>query len=184
MPLFRRRRRLPDAARPPLTADERVVAWAEAPGERMLVATTRGLWLPAVPTATEPPAVAGPDRLGWHEIHKAVWSGRDLAVTPAQVIEENPGWSVVEDLPTVRFVLADPGDLPYQVRTRVTNSVGYTMHHPLPGTGGVRVVARRVPGVDGLRWSVRYDPGVDHDDPVVREVAAQLIAQATASLAT
>ncbi len=170
---FRRRRKLPADRRPPLDRDERVVAWAPAPDDEVVVATNRGLWLP--PSAK-------PSRLGWHEIHKATWSGRDLAVTPAQVTEENDGWDVVEDLPTVRLVLPDPGELPFQVRTRVTGSVGYTMHHPLPGTGGVRVVARRVPGVDGLRWNVRYDPGVDHDDPVVREVTADLVAQARAGL--
>jgi hypothetical protein len=84
----------------------------------------------------------------------------------------------VADRPTVEYRLADPGDLPAQVRARVTRSVGPSTHHPLPGSGGVRVVARRVPGADGLAWTARYDPGVDHDDPIIREATAALVEQA------
>jgi hypothetical protein len=56
--------------------------------------------------------------------------------------------------------LGDPGDVPATVRERVTKSVAYTAHHPLP-TGGLRVVARRVAGVNGVAWHVRYDDGTD-----------------------
>ena len=168
MALFGRRRRIPDRYRPPLEGDERVVAWAEVGGDKALVATNRGLWLPM-----DPPA-----RLGWHEIHKATWSGEDLAVTAARVARSATGYDVVEDLPTGRFPLSEPGDLPAEVRARVTRSVGPSTHYPLPGGGGARVVARRVPGVDGLRWTVCYDPGVDHEDPVVREATAELVGQA------
>jgi hypothetical protein len=189
---LRRGRPLPDGYRPALDRDERVVAWAvtgpaggpaaggaagpaagaavREPG--VLVATDQGLWLPGKP----------PARLGWHEIHRAVWTGDSLEVTAARVVERSPGYVVVADLPTVRFQLADPGDLPAQVRGRVTRSVGPSSHHPLPGAGGVRVVARRVPGVDGLTWTARYDRGVDHDDPVVREVTADLVNQARAGV--
>jgi hypothetical protein len=165
--LFGRNKKVPAGLRPPLERDERVLAWAQALAGA-LVATSRGLWLP-----TDPPT-----RLGWHEIHKAVWSGRELAVTPARVVGDSSGYAVVEDLPTEVYPLANPGELPHQVRARVTRSVGYTSHHPLPGNGGARVVARRVPGRDGLTWTVRYDSGVDRDDPVVREMTAQLVAHA------
>lgn len=175
-----RRRRLPADDRPPLDRDERVVAWAAAgdstgAGGRgaVVVATDRGLWLPEA---------GGPRRVGWHEIHKATWDGTVLAVTGSRVVEDNDGWTVVADVPTVVFRLPDPGDLPRQVHSRVTRSVGPSTHHPLPGEpAGVRVVGRRVPGRDGLAWTVRYDPGVDHDDPVVREVTAGLVAQARAA---
>lgn len=170
-----RRRRLPDRHRPPLERDERVVAWAATRDGATLVATTQGLWIPAGD---------GPRRLGWHEIHKATWSGTDLAVTGSRVVEDNDGWRVVADEPIGEFPLTDPGDLPQQVRARVTRSVGPSTHHPLPGEGaaGVRVVGRRVPGRDGLSWTVRYDPGVNHDDPVVREVTADLVAQSRAAV--
>jgi hypothetical protein len=173
MALFGRRRRLPDEHRPPLDGDERVVAWAAVAGRpSAVVATNLGLWLPA----------ESPGRLGWHEIHKAVWTGEALAVTAARHVERGAGYDVVADAPTVQYRLTDPGDLPAQVRARVTRSVGPSTHHPLPGSGGVRVVARRVPGVDGLTWTARYDPGVDHDDPVVRETTAALVDEAASQV--
>jgi hypothetical protein len=170
MALFGRAKKLPADRRPPLERDERVLAWAPALAGA-LVATNRGLWLPA----------DQPTRLGWHEIHKAVWTGRELAVTPARVVGDSDGYTVVEDLPIEVYPLADPGELPYQVRTRVTRSVGYTTHHPLPGGGGARIAARRVPGRNGLTWTVRYDHGVDQDDPAVTAATAQLVAQAQES---
>jgi hypothetical protein len=182
MALFGRRRSLPGRHRPALERDERVMAWASTVGGDALVATNLGLWLPAdepARLADEPVRPAGgPARLGWHEIHKAVWNGEALAVTAARRVEHRPGYAVVADLPTVQFRLTDPGDLPSQVRARVTRSVGPSSHHPLPSSGGVRVAARRVPGVDGLTWTVRYDAGVDHDDPIVRELTAALVDQA------
>jgi hypothetical protein len=161
-----RKHKLPADQRPPLERDERVVAWAETAGG-VVVATNRGLFMP------------GRDgRLGWHEINKAVWSGRELVVTPGEVIEEKDGYKVVVDLPTVSHLLLDPRELPHHIRTRVTRSVAYTSHHPAHDVGGVRVVARRVGGVNGLTWTVRYDPGTDADSAAVRDLTAQLVAQA------
>ncbi len=159
-----RRPRLPVEDRPPLARDERVLAFADSDAG-LLVATNLGFWLP-------------PGRLGWHEIHKATWDGEVLVVTAAREARERPVYAVVEDLPPVPFVLPSPGELPKVVRARVTHSVGPSTHHPLPGSGGVRVAGRRVPGRDGLRWTVRYDAGVDPDDPVVAEVTGQLVEQA------
>jgi hypothetical protein len=168
------RRRLAAERRPALARDERILAWAasgEAPSE-VVVATNLGLWLPGPPSR----------RLPWSEIHKAAWSGQELVITPAARVTEIEGYAVMADQPVERFRLAEPGDIPSQVRGRVTRSVAYTAHHPLPGGGGVRVVARRVSGVDGLRWSVRYDNGADVTDPVVREVTTQLVTQAQETL--
>jgi len=164
-----RRPRLPAQHRPPLVGDERVVAWSGSDAG-VLVATNLGLWLPADP----------PGRLGWHEIHKAAWDGATLVVTAAREVGQRGGYTVVEDLPAVPFRLVTPGDLPQQVRSRVTRSVGYSEHHPLPGSGGFRVAARRVPSRNGLRWTVRYDPGVDVDDPIVVEVTGRSVAEASA----
>jgi len=156
-----RHTRLREEDRPPLASDERILAFAESDAG-LLVATNLGLWLP-------------PGRLGWHEIHKAVWDGGTLTVTAARQVEERTGYAVVEDLPPVPFTLAEPGELPGTVRARVTRSVGPSTYHPLPGSGGVRVAARRVPGRDGLHWTVRYDPGTPYDDPVVASVTADLV---------
>ncbi|MFI5933055.1 hypothetical protein [Actinoplanes sp. NPDC051494] len=166
MKLFRRRPKLPADRTPPLEAEERVLSWAALDGGAVLVATNRGLWLP------------DGKRLGWHEIHKAAWSGRELVITPAEVAHERNGYVVLVDAPLIGFLLLEPGELPDQVRTRVTRSVAYTSHHPLPPNGGVRVVARRVSGVDGLTWSVRYDARTAVDaDPVV-EATDILVASA------
>src|SRR5262249_58357175 len=134
----------PATRRPRLAADERIVAWAGATGDDVVVATNFGLWLPG---ATQ--------RLGWHEIHKATWSGRQLALVAAREAAEVDGYAVMEELPAQVVMLLDPDRVPEQVRVRVNRSVAYTSHHPLPGGGGVRVVARRVSGVNGLRWTVR-----------------------------
>ncbi|WP_405099652.1 hypothetical protein [Micromonospora sp. NBC_01412] len=174
MGLFNRRPKLPPAARPPLADDERVLAWAAAgdgEGDGVVVASNLGLWLPG-----------RGHRLGWHDILKAGWSGRELTVTPAELVAERDGYLVVADCPAETYLLLDPGELPHQVRARVTSSVAYTQQHPVPGGAG-RIAARRVPGVDGLTWTVRYDPGTPADDePVVAETD-RLVATARAATA-
>jgi hypothetical protein len=160
--IFRRRPKLPAELRPALEPGERVLAWAAVGEGQALVATNRGLWRP------------GATRLGWHEIHKAAWSGRELRVIPAEVAEVREDYAVLVDAPALTFLLLEPGELPDQVRTRVTRSVAYTAHHPLP-VGGVRVVGRRVSGVDGLSWAVRYDAGTPVDAEPVVQVTRQLV---------
>jgi hypothetical protein len=168
--ILRRRPKLPAALRPALEKDERVLAWAAVNDDQALVATNRGLWLPERV------------RLGWHEIHKAAWSGRELRITPAEVARERDGYSVLVDAPVVSFLLLDPGELPDQVRTRVTRSVAYTTHYPLPA-GGVRVVGRRVSGVDGLSWAVRYDSGTPVDLEQVVQITEEMVASAKYAVA-
>ena len=156
MALFRRRS-LPADRRPPLSRDERVVAFALP-----VVVTNLGLWLPDRPS-----------RVGWHEVHKAVWTGRELSVVPAEPVAELPEYTVVADAPAVTVALDDPDRVPEQVRTRVNRSIAYSEHHRLPDGRGVRVVARRVPGLNGLHWTVRYDPsGLSDPDPAVAELVA------------
>jgi hypothetical protein len=166
--LIRRRPKLPADADVALDRDERLLAYARAASGGLVVATNRGLRLPD-----------RAQRLGWHEIHKAVWSGRELTVTPSAVVEERDGYAVVADQPAQTVLLIEPDNVPEQVRTRVTGSVPYTAHHRLPG-GGVRVVARRVSGVDGLSWAARYDAGTLRGPDVDAEVDA-LVAQARAA---
>ena len=165
MSFLRRRPKLPAALRPALERDERVLAWAAVDGDQVVVATNRGLWLP------------DRGRLGWHEIHKAAWSGRELRITPAEVAEERDGSTVLVDGPVAGYLLLEPGELPDHVRTRVTRSVAYTSHYPLPG-GGVRVVGRRISGTDGLSWAVRYDTGTPVDLDQVVQVTDELVGAA------
>jgi hypothetical protein len=167
---LRRRPKLPAALRPALDSDERVLAWASAGDDQAVVATNRGVWLP------------DRGRLGWHQIHKAAWSGRELRITPAEVAEERPGYTVLVDAPALTYLLLEPGEVPDQVRTRVTRSVAYTAHHPLP-VGGVRVVGRRVSGTDGLTWSVRYDSGTPVDAEPVVNLTDELVGAARVATA-
>ncbi|RZU77534.1 hypothetical protein EV384_6264 [Micromonospora kangleipakensis] len=174
MGLFNRKPKLSPADRPPLATDERVLAWAAAgngEGDGVVVASNLGLWLPG-----------RAHRLGWHDILKAVWSGRELTVTPAERVAERDGYLVVADCPAETYLLLDPGDLPHQVRARVTRSVAYTAHHEVPGGAG-RIAARRVAGVDGLTWTVRYDPGTPAADEAVAAETDRLVAAARASTA-
>ena len=132
--------------------------------------TNHGIWLPAT------------GRLGWHEIHKAAWSGRELRITPATVAAENEDYQVLADGPVVTYLLLDPGHVPDHVRTRVTKSVAYTSHHQMPA-GGVRVVGRRVPGKNGLSWAVRYDTGTDADGAGVAGLTTTLVTNARTAMA-
>ena len=169
MSFLRRKPKLPAALRPALGPDERIVAWAAAGDDQALVATNRGLWLPSGP------------HLGWHEIHKAAWSGRELRITPAEVAEDRDAYAVLVDAPVLTFLLLEPGELPDQVRNRVTRSVAYTAHHPLT-VGGVRVVGRRVSGRNGLSWAVRYDAGTPVQLSSVVELTGDLVAAARESV--
>jgi hypothetical protein len=163
-----RRRRLPPELLPALARDERVLAWAWVTAHAVVVATNQGLFLP------------GRDqRLWWHEIHKATWTGRSLVIIPAALVEERQGYEVVADAPALEVTLPEPGDVPQVVRNRVTRSVLFSSHRPVPG-GGARVAGRRVPGVDGVTWTVRYDEGTDPAAVAVRDVTSQLVAEVAA----
>jgi hypothetical protein len=168
---LKRRPALPAGLKPQLAPEERVLAWClagEGPGA--LVVTNHGLWIP------------GAERLGWHEIHKVAWSGREMRVIPAVVESVRDGYAVLVDGPAVTFLLLEPGEVPDQVRTRVTKSVGYTTHHELPA-GAVRVVGRRVSGQNGLSWAVRYDAGTPVEQDEVVEATDALVDAAQKSVA-
>lgn len=169
--MFGRGKKLPAERRPPLGPDERVVAWAASGEDGTVVVTNHGLWLP------------GRDaRLGWHEVHKATWDPdrSRITVIPGAPVEdgEGDGYTVMADQPEVRVPLGDPGDVPNQIRTRVTKSITHSAHHDLSGGGGVWVVGRHMPGVNGTSWHVRYDAGTDPHDPLVVLETAQLVADA------
>jgi hypothetical protein len=163
-----RRERPPREALTGLLPDERVLTFATLPGGAVVVATRRGLWLP--------------DReerlLPWHRINHARWRAGVLTlVEGAEVPDELPD-GVLEDLPPRDYPLQVPRRLPQTVRQRVENSIGYSAHHDLHPSGGVRIVGRRVAGRDGLTWYVVFDAGTDRDDPLVRAQAEQFLAHA------
>ena len=159
--------------------DERVLAWGTlARDEGWLVATSRGLRI--VPP--EVTSVADAEVLPWHEIAEARWSattdgGGSFRVTALREVE--PG--VQARQPEQRHVLADAGDLPAVVRRRVNQTVVASQRSPLPGGGGVLLVARRVPGQAVREWTVVFDDDERRSDPVAREAARQRLADLVAA---
>jgi hypothetical protein len=169
--VFGRRPKLAADKTPTLDREERVLAWAAAGPEQVVVATNRGLWLPGAA-----------ERLGWHEINKVTWNTDQVMRVVASLSTPAPeGFSVVTDRPPVSLTLTDPGDLPKRVQQRVASSVPYSSRYPLP-LGSALVVGRRVAGRDGLSWFVRYEGGADPDDPATRQITSELVAQAKASI--
>jgi hypothetical protein len=118
----------------------------------------------------------------WHEIGSAKWlatsdgGGRFEVVRLAGV---EPG--VQARQPEVRHVLRDAGDLPAVVRRRVDQTVVASQRSPLPGGGGVLLVARRIPGQPGREWSVVFDDDRQRSDPEAREVARRKLAELVAA---
>jgi hypothetical protein len=159
--------------------DERVLAWGTLAREGgWLVATSRGLRI-VPPQVT---SVADAQVVPWHEVGTAHWtaaadSGGSFRVTPLTEVE--PG--VQARLPEQRHVLTDAGDLPAVVRRRVDQTVVASHRSPLPGGGGVLLVARRVPGQAVREWSVVFDDDSRRSDPEAREAARQKLADLVAA---
>ncbi len=173
----RRFARPPEPVRAAVTAagdpDERILAWgALRRDEGWLVATSRGLR--SVGTHGQG---SGEELLRWHEVGHARWTtvpsgGGDLAVTPLAEVE--PG--VQARQPVRRYAVADEGDLPAVIRRRVDETVVASQRSPLPGGGGVLLVARRIPGQSVREWSVVFDDDAHRTDPAARETARQKLA--------
>jgi hypothetical protein len=159
--------------------DERVLAWGTLAREQgWLVATSRGLRV--VPA--EVTSVADAPVLAWHEIASARWTaeaggGGSFVVIPLAEVE--PG--VQARQPERRHVLTDAGDLPAVVRRRVDQTVVASQRAPLPGGGGVLLVARRIPGQVGREWTVVFDDDERRSDPAAREAARQKLADLVAA---
>jgi hypothetical protein len=162
-------------------ADERVLAWGELVAGGWLVATSRGVRV--VPAGLLPADLvrgAAGEVLPWHEVATARWAaagaGGTFTITPLAEVE--PG--VQRRLPAQRHVLREAGELPAALRSRVDRTVATSQRHPLPGGGGVLLVARRVPGQAAREWSVVFDDDADRDDPAARAVARERLAAAVA----
>jgi hypothetical protein len=158
--------------------DERVLAWGQLSwDEGWLVATSRGLR-----TVEHPPTPAAERLLPWHEIAVVRWSatgegGGTFTVAPLAEVE--PGVQARQH--EQRYVLSDAGDLPAVVRRRVDQTVVASRRVPLPGGGGVLLVARRIPGEAGREWTVVFDDDAQRNDPAAREVAREKLAEAVAA---
>jgi hypothetical protein len=159
--------------------DERVLAWgALARDEGWLVATSRGLRV--VPA--EVTDVTDAQVLPWHEVAEARWTatadgGGSFVVT--SLVEVEPG--VQARQPARRHVVTDAGDLPAVVRRRVDQTVVASQRSPLPGGGGVLLVARRIPGQAVREWTVVFDDDERRSDPEAREAARKKLADLVAA---
>jgi hypothetical protein len=159
--------------------DERVLAWGTlARDGGWLVATSRGLRV--VPL--EVTSVEDAEVLPWHEVGFARWlattdgGGRFEVVALTEV---EPGVQVRQ--PEIRHLLSDAGELPAVVRRRVDQTVVASQRSPLPGGGGVLLVARRIPGQPGREWSVVFDDDAQRSEPEAREAARQKLADLVAA---
>ena len=161
--------------------DERVLAWGTlARGGGWLVATSRGLRV--VPSQVTSVEDADVEVLPWHEIGSAKWvatadGGGRFQVVPLAEVE--PG--VQARQPEVRHALSDAGDLPAVVRRRVDQTVVASQRSPLPGGGGVLLVARRIPGQPVREWTVVFDDDAQRSDPDAREAARKKLADLVAA---
>ncbi len=161
MGLLARWERPPARFRALLTGQERVLAMGDA-GDRVLLATQQGLWLPDE-------SDAGWRLLRWDRVVKATW--QDDAV---ELVEGDLGADgIVTDLEPVHFRLTTPRNLPQVVRTRVETSIARTEQVSVPG-GTARLVARRVPGIDGVTWTARLDTGTAATEAAVLVLREQL----------
>ena len=180
-PLKRRFARPPEPVRLAVDAagdpDERVLAWgALTRDEGWLVATSRGLRVVGSHGQD-----AGTALLPWYEVGHATWTtvgatGGGLAVTPLAEVE--PGVQARQPVRNYRF--SDAGDLPAVVRRRVDETVVVSRRSPLPGSGGVLLVARRIPGQAAREWTVVFDDDAQRGDPVAREAAREKLAEVIA----
>ena len=159
--------------------DERVLAWGTLASDGgWLVATSRGLCI--VPP--EVTSVADAEVLRWHEVAHAHWiagsgGGGSFRVTPLAEVEAG----VQARQPERRYGLVDAGDLPAVVRRRVDQTIVASQRSPLPGGGGVLLVARRIPGQAVREWTVVFDDDERRSDPVARDAARQKLADLVAA---
>jgi hypothetical protein len=156
MPLFRRRRPVPESVKQlPLHSGERRVAWALTLDGAPVVATGAALYLPGVP------------RLEWEQVERVLWRKPVLTVLELAEVEASGPAHVVD------LDLSDGTDLPEVVRARVSASVAWSSHLRLSPDGGVRVVGRRRPGLEVFDWQLVFDQGTDPHDPALRAQAEQ-----------
>ncbi|MFG1943775.1 hypothetical protein [Nonomuraea sp. NPDC048826] len=144
-------RRLPAGLRASLTTEpgERVLAFTPS-DDGHLVATTLALFLP------------DGTKLPYETIDKASWDEHGLRLS-----------TTGGDRHQVR--VPEPRLLPETLRERVNATIVVNKHVPLPGDGGVRLVARRRPGGDDVGWTLVFDEGLDPDDPGLRAQAEQAL---------
>lgn len=160
MALFTRRDHPPPDLVALLDPDERVVSWADAAGDTVVLASSLGLWWPEA---------GGPRRISWQYVDKVVWHDFVLSVTEADVEDD----ALLVDRPPVAARLTVPRDLPPTIRKRVEANIVKTELLTIAG-GAVRFVGRKQPGRDGVGWWARLEPGTPDTERVRSAIRARL----------
>ena len=149
-----RRRRSAARARAgvaPVKPGERVLAVALAERDELVVATDWALYHEAGGSWT---------RIGWEDVGKVGWDAQRRVLALGGLTTAAPAAAVLR--------LARDWDLPAVASERVAWTCVLDQRLSLNGSGGARVLARRVPGQPGLRWVVIVDNGLDPGDPAFR----------------
>lgn len=136
----------------PIRPDERVLAVALADRDELVVATDWALYHEAGGSWT---------RIGWESVGKVAWDAPRRLLALRGLTTAAPAAAVLR--------LARDWGLPAVASERVTWTCVLDQRVSLNGSGGARVLARRVPGRPGLRWVVIVDKGLDPGDRAFRE---------------
>ncbi len=152
----------------PLGSGERPLAYAEA---------RQGVWWVGTLAALYIAGGGAWVRLAWEVVEHAEWeqdSGALLVTETADFGERRQQHRADFD---------DASRLLQLIRERVTASVVLTRFVPVEGRAGMTLVGRRAPGSDGeVEWSFVLGAGLDPDDPRLREIAQQALAEAEREL--
>lgn len=149
-------------ARLELRPKERILAWVDDGGGRLIVASETALHLQRVP-----PEYA---RFAWDQIERASYETGMLTVTLTPELD-----SAVLQVP-----VGEDRDLPVVVRDRVSASVVIDRFEPLDGEVGVRIVGRRT-AEGGIIWRTDLDPTLV-GRPDAEEVVRRALAEARAEV--
>ena len=154
-----RREKPPASVTDAFEDDERLLSWGDTE-DAVVAATTFGLWWPFPD---------GSRRVPWPQVDKVVWRDNSLALTEADVVDDE----LLVDRRTVYVTITVPRDLPPTIRKRVESNIVRTELLSVPG-GAVRFVCRRLPGRDGTVWWARLEPGTRATDEVLGAISARL----------
>lgn len=162
---------MPDAVRDRLALDagERVLAGAAD-------AVADGAWHVGTDRALLVATGDGWRRVPWERVDRARFDDDAERLEIVEVADFG------EPEPTHLLLLAEPQRLLDLVRDRVTASILLSRNVPVPGSRGVKVIARRSPVGGPVEWSYWLDRGLRPDDPAVRFAIAAGRADAESEL--
>ena len=99
-------------------------------------------------------------RIGWENVGQVTWDGLRRVLALTGLTPAAPAAAVLR--------LVRDWDLPEVASERVAWTRVLDQRLTLNGSGGARVLARRVPEKPELRWLVIVDNGLDPRDPGLR----------------